>query len=136
MEKIKEKGEHKPYPTNLNLDDLIMNISKDTANSTYLNEWETKLGITSRYWKRNNGFDHILVSAHPPIWGWNWSLYDTLYKIKNPIWLTLEYPYSWEGGKSVDTNRLIVVPYPSENQPWVPVRKLNVDRIIKLSIIL
>jgi hypothetical protein len=101
------------------LDSTILDIAEDPFNSSAIFKWEQLAGISARWWQRRHGRDHILTNSHPPVDAWKWSRYDTAIKIKNVIWLQLELP---KGQVLSDAKRLIIMPYPSENEPWLPIQ--------------
>jgi hypothetical protein len=82
-------------------------------------EWERVTGTSSKWWKRNSGRDHLIVSN---IGGWRWGDYDFLRDV-NVFHVTLELP-GYLRYKDV-TSRVVVVPYPSENPPFVPIRQVT-----------
>lgn len=78
--------------------------------------WEKFTGTTSKYFKRKNGSDHLIVSN---IGGWLWGDFKFLQRAKT-LHVTLELPLDFVNDELLQ--RVIVAPYPSENIPFVPLR--------------
>jgi hypothetical protein len=93
-------------------------IGMTRGNQTSFTEWETITGSSSIWWKRNLGRDHLIVSN---IGGWVWGDFNFLRDAKT-LHLTLELFPSMQIPSIA--NRVVIIPYPSENSAFVPFRKI------------
>jgi hypothetical protein len=83
-------------------------------------------GTSSEWWKRNPE-KHLIVSN---IGGWRWGNYNFL-RDAHVFHVTLELPRYLRS--AYVTSRVVVVPYPSENPPFVPIRDINGNYSIPLT---
>jgi hypothetical protein len=108
------------------MSNLVIGLSQGRKEK-YL-EWEQVTGTSSKWWERNLGRDHLLVSN---IGGWKWGDYNFL-RDSRVFHITLELP-GYLRSDDV-SSRVMVVPYPSENPPFVPLREFNGNSAVEIMI--
>jgi hypothetical protein len=82
--------------------------------------WENVFGLTSKYWKRRNGSDHILVFSEPIHGLWhprnkrgNFHYIRTQKQIASPIVLSVELSTSFVNDYPACARKNILLPYPN-----------------------
>jgi hypothetical protein len=104
-----------------NRKELMSNLVKGLSQGREerYSEWEIVTGTSSEWWKRNGGKDHLIVTN---IGGWRWGDHAFL-KDAHLFHVTLELPKYLRQDNI--TSRVVIVPYPCENPPFVPLRELQ-----------
>jgi hypothetical protein len=80
--------------------------------------WRNVFGVTDKYWKRNSGYDHIIVMPAPVTNFRHESsrrgFFHYMTHLTNPIYLNIEYSLSFVKEYPIcATRKNIVMPYPS-----------------------
>jgi len=84
--------------------------------------WESTFNVTSKYWRRRKGADHVLVQAAPvtglrhPKGRRGWAHYQQ--QLTRPIWLSLEVSRSFVAEYPHCASKNVVVPYPVPGRAW------------------
>jgi len=88
-------------------------------------EWESLFGLTSKYWKRRKGSDHILVFSepmhglyHPRSKRGNFHFIHTQKQLKPPIVISVELSTSFVQEYPKCAAKNILVPYPNTHGDW------------------
>lgn len=96
----------------------------DATNGNYSN-WETTFGLTSRFWERQNGSDHILVFSeplhglsHPRSRRGNYHFIHTQRQTTPPIILSVELSTTFVEMYPNCTRKNILLPYPNTDGRW------------------
>jgi hypothetical protein len=87
--------------------------------------WETKFGLTSKYWKRRNGSDHILVFGEPMHGLWhpksrrgNFHFLHSQFQTHAPIVISNELSKTFVDMYPKCAQKNILMPYPNTNGRW------------------
>jgi Exostosin family len=89
------------------------------------NGWETIFGLTSKYWKRRKGSDHILVFSepmhglfHPRNRRGNYHFVHSQKQLAPPIVISVELSTAFVSMYPKCTAKNILVPYPNTHGDW------------------
>lgn len=87
--------------------------------------WETLFGLTSKYWKRRNGSDHILVYSEPMHGLWhpknrrgNFHFVSSQRQLAPPIAVSVELSTTFVGMYPHCARKNILMPYPNTDGRW------------------
>lgn len=88
--------------------------------------WENLFGLTSKYWKRNDGADHIFVFSecmrglknHGPIAGTKTVYIDTQRMLRPPIMISTEQSKAFVKSYPKCAAKNVLVPYPNPDGRW------------------
>lgn len=87
--------------------------------------WETMFGLTSKYWKRRNGSDHILVFSepmhglyHPRSKRGNFHFIHSQKQLTPPIVISVELSTAFVSMYPKCAAKNILVPYPNTHGDW------------------
>ncbi|VEU38264.1 unnamed protein product [Pseudo-nitzschia multistriata] len=87
--------------------------------------WEKEFGLTSEYWKRRNGSDHILVFSEPMHGLWhpksrrgNFHFLHSQFQTHSPIVISNELSKTFIDMYPLCARKNILVPYPNTNGRW------------------
>ena len=82
--------------------------------------WETAFGLTSKYWKRKNGADHIMVYSEPMHGLWhprskrgNYHFINSQYQLRPPIAISVELSTTFVDMYPNCARKNILMPYPN-----------------------
>lgn len=100
----------------------IMNILQPQPN---YQSWEQLFGFTSKYWKRRNGTDHILVFSEPLHGLWhpkskrgNFHFVHTQKQLEPPIVISVELSTTFVNMYPNCARKNILLPYPNTDGRW------------------
>eukprot|EP00980_Cylindrotheca_fusiformis_P005843 scaffold1228_cov119-Cylindrotheca_fusiformis.AAC.10 len=95
-----------------------------TTHSTY-DLWESTFGLTSKYWKRRNGSDHILVMSeplhglnHPRSRRGNYHFIHSQKQLAPPIVVSIELSTTFVEMYPNCARKNILMPYPNTDGKW------------------
>ena len=87
--------------------------------------WETLFGLTSEYWKRRNGSDHILVFSEPMHGLWhprskrgNFHFINSQKQLSPPIIISVELSKTFVEMYPQCSRKNILMPYPNTDGDW------------------
>ena len=87
--------------------------------------WETTFGLTSKYWKRRDGADHILVFSeplhglfHPKSRRGNFHYINTQKQLASPIVMSVELSTTFVKEFPKCARKNILLPYPNTDGQW------------------
>jgi hypothetical protein len=87
--------------------------------------WETVFGLTSQYWKRRHGADHILVFSEPMHGTWhprskrgNFHFIHSQFQLKPPIVVSVELSTTFVDMYPACARTNILMPYPNTDGRW------------------
>jgi hypothetical protein len=87
--------------------------------------WETTFGLTSKYWKRRGGSDHILVFSEPMHGLWharskrgNFHFIRSQYQLSPPIVVSVELSTTFVDMYPNCARKNILMPYPNTDGRW------------------
>ena len=109
--------------------------------------WETLFGLTSTYWKRRNGSDHILVFSEPMHGLWhprskrgNFHFINSQKQLSPPIVISVELSKTFVEMYPQCSRKNILMPYPNTDGDWFNgkyekearemIRNVNLDNIL------
>jgi hypothetical protein len=94
----------------------IMNIMREGQ----YDGWETTFGLTSKYWQRRDGADHIMVYSEPMHGLWhprnkrgNYHFINSQFQLRPPIAITVELSTTFVEMYPHCARKNIVMPYPN-----------------------
>jgi Exostosin family len=100
--------------------------------------WETSFGLTSQYWKRRGGSDHILVFSEPMHGLWhprskrgNFHFIRSQYQLAPPIMVSVELSTTFVDMYPKCARKNILMPYPNTDGRWFN-GKLNEEATAQL----
>jgi len=98
---------------------------QDIITETKYELWETAFGLTSKYWKRRNGSDHILVFSEPMHGLWhpksrrgNFHFLHSQFQTHSPIVVSNELSKTFIDMYPRCAKKNILMPYPNTNGRW------------------
>uniref|UniRef100_A0A7S4AWU7 Exostosin GT47 domain-containing protein n=1 Tax=Pseudo-nitzschia australis TaxID=44445 RepID=A0A7S4AWU7_9STRA len=98
---------------------------QDIVTEQKYESWETVFGLTSKYWKRRNGSDHILVYSEPMHGLWhprsrrgNYHFLHSQFQTHSPIAISNELSKTFIDMYPMCSRKNILVPYPNTNGRW------------------
>jgi hypothetical protein len=87
--------------------------------------WETSFGLTSKYWKRRGGSDHILVFSEPMHGLWhprskrgNFHFIRSQYQLSPPIVVSVELSTTFVDMFPKCARKNVLMPYPNTDGRW------------------
>lgn len=87
--------------------------------------WETEFGLTSKYWKKRNGSDHILVFSEPMHGLWhpksrrgNFHFLHSQFQTHAPIVISNELSKTFVDMYPMCAKKNILMPYPNTDGRW------------------
>jgi hypothetical protein len=87
--------------------------------------WESSFGLTSKYWKRRGGSDHILVFSEPMHGLWhprsrrgNFHFIQSQFQLSPPIVVSVELSTTFVDHYPNCARKNILVPYPNTDGRW------------------
>ncbi len=94
------------------------------ADGNYGN-WEKTFGLTSKYWQRRGGSDHIMVYSEPMHGLWhprnkrgNYHFIRSQYQLKAPIAISVELSTTFVDMYPMCAKKNILMPYPNTDGRW------------------
>ena len=104
---------------------IYANAIQDIITEEKYELWETTFGLTSHYWKRRNGSDHILVFSEPMHGLWhpknrrgNFHFLNSQFQTHAPIVISNELSKTFVDMYPMCARKNILMPYPNTNGRW------------------
>lgn len=97
----------------------------DVITENKFEAWEKEFGLTSKYWKRRRGADHIMVYSEPMHGLWhprgrrgNFHFLRSQYQTYSPIAISVELSATFINMYPMCARSNILMPYPNTNGKW------------------